>query len=166
MKKLTKIMVALGLIFSSLYYLCSSFAYKKNNNQEIIDQVMAYQMPDIIERCQKDFKYTNEDMQLLEKEFKRFLILCIIFKDSNIGMYSNDIDNLWHSFILFTKEYALFCDQCNGQFIHHVPTLEKDKTPEKRIESKKYFQEFIKNYEEIFNEEIHPLWFLDMCEEK
>lgn len=31
------------------------------------------------------------------------------------------VDNMWHEFILFTREYAAFCDAQFGQFIHHSP---------------------------------------------
>lgn len=30
----------------------------------------------------------------------------------------------WHTFILHTIDYAAFCDQVAGHFIHHVPTDE------------------------------------------
>lgn len=31
------------------------------------------------------------------------------------------VDIGWHTFILYTREYALFCDDIAGRFIHHVP---------------------------------------------
>lgn len=30
----------------------------------------------------------------------------------------------WHTFILFTKDYAEFCERVAGRFIHHVPEAE------------------------------------------
>lgn len=37
-----------------------------------------------------------------------------------------DIDNMWHTFLLFTREYQLFCEQqLNGIFFHHEPATEK-----------------------------------------
>ena len=152
-----------GTYFVHAFYAQNSIEIDRD---KVIEKVMAYQMPDIIERCKKDFDYTDEDMQILEKEFKRFLILCILRPDSDpgVGMYSKDVDNLWHTFILFTKEYAAFCMRYNNSFIHHVPTLDKDRTPEKLKNSGKKFQKFINMYETTFNEEIHPIWFLDRCE--
>lgn len=32
------------------------------------------------------------------------------------------VDIGWHTFILYTREYAAFCDLYAGRFIHHVPT--------------------------------------------
>ena len=31
------------------------------------------------------------------------------------------IDLGWHNFILHTRDYAAFCDDCFGRFIHHEP---------------------------------------------
>jgi hypothetical protein len=34
---------------------------------------------------------------------------------------SDLVDLGWHAFILYTEEYAAFCDRIAGRFIHHVP---------------------------------------------
>jgi hypothetical protein len=35
---------------------------------------------------------------------------------------SRDVDKGWHAFLLFTADYAEFCDRVAGRFIHHLPT--------------------------------------------
>ncbi|GAA1940069.1 hypothetical protein [Amycolatopsis minnesotensis] len=35
---------------------------------------------------------------------------------------SEAVDIGWHTFILYTREYAAFCERIAGQFIHHEPT--------------------------------------------
>jgi hypothetical protein len=37
------------------------------------------------------------------------------------AMYSPKVDTIWHTHILFTKEYANFCTTVFGRFIHHTP---------------------------------------------
>ncbi|HJQ44990.1 MAG TPA: hypothetical protein VJ870_01530 [Amycolatopsis sp.] len=34
---------------------------------------------------------------------------------------SETVDIGWHTFILYTHEYAEFCERISGSFIHHVP---------------------------------------------
>ncbi|BFU44969.1 hypothetical protein KRMM14A1004_32060 [Krasilnikovia sp. MM14-A1004] len=34
---------------------------------------------------------------------------------------SDLVDIGWHTFILYTREYAEFCERVAGRFIHHVP---------------------------------------------
>ena len=36
------------------------------------------------------------------------------------------VDVGWHTFILYTREYAEFCRQVAGRFLHHVPDDEAD----------------------------------------
>ena len=31
------------------------------------------------------------------------------------------VDIGWHTFVLYTRDYAEFCDRVAGRFIHHVP---------------------------------------------
>ena len=145
--------------------------YLRSNlsTEEIIDGVMNYDMHYMIVRCQKDNNYTNDDMVLLERELKRYLLLCILHKDDDLGsgMYSTDVDNLWHTFILFTPAYTKFGEQFNGHYIHHVPETDEKRgeDPEKVATMRQDFQAFITNYETAFGEEIHPIWLLDACED-
>jgi hypothetical protein len=36
------------------------------------------------------------------------------------------VDIGWHTWILHTVDYALFCEQVAGRFLHHVPTDDAD----------------------------------------
>lgn len=37
------------------------------------------------------------------------------------GMPSRAVDIAWHEFILFTREYAAYCDRALGGYLHHAP---------------------------------------------
>ncbi|MFI8297270.1 glycine-rich domain-containing protein [Streptomyces nigra] len=39
------------------------------------------------------------------------------------------VDIGWHTFILHTVDYARFCEQVVGRFVHHIPTDENDEMP-------------------------------------
>lgn len=151
----------------TVLFLSYNYAFKQPVNKEmLIKNIMAYPITNIIKRCQKDYHYSDEDMIILENELKRYFILSIGQTLSSLGrgMYSKDVDNLWHTFILFTNEYAKFCNTFFKRFIHHIPELEEPSTPEEYQAVRNDFQAFVKNYEETFNEEVHPIWILDMCE--
>jgi hypothetical protein len=32
------------------------------------------------------------------------------------------VDLGWHAFVLYTRQYAAFCDRIAGRFLHHAPT--------------------------------------------
>ncbi|WP_445371182.1 glycine-rich domain-containing protein [Methylomonas sp. HW2-6] len=46
-----------------------------------------------------------------------------------VSMPSQLVDDLWHEFILYTREYRRFCFRAFGSFMHHTPaiTLGKDR---------------------------------------
>lgn len=38
-----------------------------------------------------------------------------------VAMPSQAVDDAWHEFILFTRNYDSFCQRALGRFLHHVP---------------------------------------------
>jgi hypothetical protein len=160
-----------GFSITTLLLIFSFYTYnychktKKGNTKETIAAIMNYQMPQVINRCKKEHNYTDQDMIILEQELKKYLALSAVKtkEDLGTGMFSHDVDNLWHAFILFTPEYAEFCNNYIGHFIHHAPEINEHRSPEQQEEARKDFQAFVKNYEETFGEEVHAIWFLDMC---
>jgi hypothetical protein len=60
-----------------------------------------------------------ESVHTALEEYKNFLIACI---DSNsVPVPNEDVDAIWHSHILFTKDYFEFCHSFCGHYIHHTP---------------------------------------------
>lgn len=52
-----------------------------------------------------------------------FLQLCALSKNGGHAP-SDMVDIGWHTFILYTREYAELCQRIAGRFIHHCPTDE------------------------------------------
>jgi hypothetical protein len=106
----------------------SSVSFTKTPNKGIdIKKVMDYQMPDIIARYRKDYKVSEDVAKIHEVELKRYLILAGDTDDgSSLGMMSTEVDNLWHTFLLFTKDYQIFCNEMFDKFIHHCPKTDKE----------------------------------------
>jgi hypothetical protein len=81
--------------------------------------IMAYGHPSLVHRLQEKLGISAEMAAELFNDTKRFLYLCA---DSNVPMSPPPaIDECWHLFILFTKDYARFCEQYFGVFLHHRP---------------------------------------------
>lgn len=90
------------------------------SGQEVIDRAMSFPMEHIIDRYMRDFDVPLDVALEHEKELKRYLTLCALRPDVSYGM-KGAVDDLWHTFVLFTRDYAAFCDEVAGHFIHHVP---------------------------------------------
>ncbi len=45
-----------------------------------------------------------------------------------------EIDDMWHTFLLFTRDYQDFCQQYFGKFFHHLPTPEDERLTAQEFE--------------------------------
>jgi len=88
---------------------------------EVIGKAMAFPMDAAVDRYAAEHDLPIEIAREHERELKRFLSLCALNPEVSYGM-SGPVDDLWHTFITYTRDYAEFCDQVAGHFIHHVPT--------------------------------------------
>jgi hypothetical protein len=53
------------------------------------------------------------------EEYKEFLLACV--RSNSLPVPNENVDAIWHSHILFTKDYFEFCHQLCGHYIHHIP---------------------------------------------
>lgn len=76
--------------------------------------------------------YKDQEFSLLEAEFQRFLFLSTLFK--NVPMFSQRVDELWHTTIMFTNQYQAFSETLLGphKLIHHAPNIEQTNNPKER----------------------------------
>ncbi len=79
-----------------------------------------FDLSSVTDRYCQEFEVSREIAELHAAECKKYLFLCSLFPDEPLGM-KGPVDNYWHTFLLFTKEYDRFCRQLGGSFIHHVP---------------------------------------------
>lgn len=69
--------------------------------------------------------YATREKLLLHVATGRFEAMLDFLEASNGETQpTQEIDSAWHFFILNTREYAAYCKERFGTFIHHVPTEE------------------------------------------
>jgi hypothetical protein len=52
---------------------------------------------------------------------KGYFRLCARANGRMVAMPSHAVDEAWHLFLLWTREYAEFCQGAFGRFLHHAP---------------------------------------------
>jgi len=88
-------------------------------NRSGIDSALNYSHLGLVERLEDKLHLSPEDSEQLFVDMKKFLYLCSL---SELPLApSARIDEAWHHFILFTKDYSLFCREHFGRYLHHVP---------------------------------------------
>lgn len=70
-----------------------------------------------------------------------------------------EIDNMWHTFLLFTQDYHVFCQRyLNGYFFHHQP-IESSEIKISTRQYKKELEKYLSYIYENLGEETVLAWF-------
>ena len=64
---------------------------------------------------------TAKDCQLVSQGLRQFFLTYLKSGRQYVSMPSQVVDDLWHEFILYTKNYQQFCERAFGRFLHHTP---------------------------------------------
>ncbi len=101
-----------------------------------LDEVLAYQNPAVVRRYAREHGVSQEEAEDLFQEMLKWLYLCyrtnLDGPDGAACVMTQDIikiDWMWHTFLLFTRDYAAFCDRCFGFFLHHIPNEDEEEQP-------------------------------------
>ena len=84
-----------------------------------ISEVLSYTNARLLDRYQRDFGLSAEIARLRFEGLKQFLYVCAVTPGYKVT--SDSIDSMWHTFLLFTKDYSAFCETYFGRFINHDP---------------------------------------------
>jgi hypothetical protein len=117
--------------------------------KSVVDRAMSYDMSDVMERYAEETRLPPEVLDEHEREIKRFLALSAA-QPGKYGM-RGPLDELWHTFIIFTSSYARFCESLGGGFIHHLPANPKERKRSKGGKKSSYVV-FLEDYERAFRE--------------
>lgn len=63
---------------------------------------------------------TAAEAAALFQEVKKYLVLSQL-SEAPVPMISARVDEVWHQFVLFTRQYHEFCQEFAGHYLHHEP---------------------------------------------
>ncbi|AMN41226.1 glycine-rich domain-containing protein [Rhodoplanes sp. Z2-YC6860] len=122
-----------------------------------------FEAPYLIEKLVKDRLCANaEEADALFREVKRFLYLNRADRSRIWDMYSHRVDEVWHQFVLFTRQYMEFCERHYGIYLPHAPSNapkpERGTFPDVPTAT---FAEFAARYETMYGEPLPDCWHDD-----
>jgi hypothetical protein len=122
----------------------------------MLDRLDSYKAPFLEERLIGNGTFKDRD-SFLESftEFKKYASLSFLSDGGPSGMMSKDIDEVWHQFILFTREYGNFCQESFGRFLHHSPNTTQTTNARKRETT----MNFVRSYNQVFGD-VPEIWGL------
>ncbi len=71
-----------------------------------------------------------------------------------------EIDEMWHEFILFTKDYTQFCRDYFGEYLHHLPNI-FDNMPVSIEDEMDEITKLLPYIYDNLGEETMHIWFAD-----
>lgn len=82
----------------------------------------------LFEKLKEKHKHLElKDCQLVARALREFFLAHLKSGRRYVGMPSRVVDDLWHEFILDTREYRRFCDDAFGRYFHHTPATSMGK---------------------------------------
>jgi hypothetical protein len=85
--------------------------------------------PGLFEKLKREHASLQpRDYALVTQALRQFFLAYLKSGKKNVAMPSRVADDLWHEFILYTKQYQDFCDRAFGAFLHHTPAAVMGKT--------------------------------------
>lgn len=90
-----------------------------------LEYIRSFELPrGLFERLRKRRPtLTLKDCQLVAHALRHFFLAYAHSGRKFVSMPSQVVDDLWHEFILYTKNYDLFCRRAFGGFLHHTPAV-------------------------------------------
>ena len=104
-------------------------------------EVFNYTNQHVLNRYKKDYPHNRLSAEDALAELTKYFWLCYQHRQAKknnpddlslnfvCAMHEDmmEIDDMWHTFLLFTHDYHEFCQHYFGEYLHHVPTTEKNK---------------------------------------
>lgn len=97
---------------------------------ELLKSLLLYRNDEVISSFCDSIAVEREEAQIIFVEMLKFLWLCHVERDRALRTIDNPIiilDEMWHAFILFTKEYHIFSKRYFGKYMHHAPTTSTER---------------------------------------
>lgn len=92
----------------------------KNSRRKFL---ATYQVPDaVVDRFRQKHTTLNGAQEVLVREgLQQYFQICQRAQGKFVSMPSQVVDDMWHDFILFTRNYQDFCSKAFGRYLHHTP---------------------------------------------
>lgn len=122
-----------------------------NQSSQVLDQLKSFANESLKEYLIHKGVFKNEEE--FDELYTEFLKFAYVTKVSNepVAMMSAEVDEIWHQFILYTRDYLKFCNDYLGEFLHHIPSIQTSDIP---VESEEAFKS---TYESHFGP-LHSTW--------
>lgn len=100
-----------------------------------LPEVLKYKNIEVIRRFREQFPVSEREANDIFRQLKKWLWLCASSPNPGRLAITDQllmIDEMWHTFLMYTREYHAFCTRSFGKFLHHAPTTTAEKARQRR----------------------------------
>ncbi|MDO9481353.1 MAG: hypothetical protein Q8S96_16715 [Hydrogenophaga sp.] len=103
----------------------SAILWKKWIQAVRAEFIRNYRLPKgIFDSLQRKYPHWEpKDCHLVSRALRLFFLAHLKSGRKYVSMPSQAVDEVWHDFILNTRDYAKFCRGAFGRFMHHTPAV-------------------------------------------
>jgi hypothetical protein len=103
----------------------SAILWKKWIQAVRAEFIRNYRLPKgIFDSLQRKYPHLEpKDCHLVSRALRLFFLAHLKSGRKYVSMPSQAVDEVWHDFILNTRDYAKFCRGAFGRFMHHTPAV-------------------------------------------
>lgn len=118
---------------------------------------LEYEAPFLLEKLVEDRVAADAaEARALFREVKRFLVLIRTNEHLQWEMCSRRVDEAWHQFMLFSREYIQFCMRYFGAYVQHQPGRAST-----TVRAAAWLPVFKPRYEAYYGEALPDVWYDD-----
>lgn len=92
-----------------------------------LEDIISYSNGDVVDKFLETYHLPPDEAEDVFKEMLKWLWLGSAAKEDGFDklVVHEDLfilDEMWHTFILFTRDYTDFCERYFGYYLHHTPS--------------------------------------------
>lgn len=105
-----------------------------------LNEILAYEHPAVVNRFKKEYPQLANEAEMIFQDLLRFFWASEKHHQEQVDRPEDEdlkftfimdeamkpIDQIWHIFLLYTKDYMDFCERYFKQYIHHLPDIVPD----------------------------------------
>src|SRR3954468_22859842 len=112
-------------ILLGIALLAGAWLYGKWRTLRRAEFIRTFRWPrGLLERLEKHHPgFERKDSALVSRGLRQFFLAYLMSGKRHVSMPSQVADDLWHEFILYTRDYDAFCRRAFGGFLHHTPAV-------------------------------------------
>lgn len=115
----------MGWIIAATLAIASAYGWTRWQQLARAEFIRSYSFPrGLFDRLQaKRPQLDAKQTQLVARALRQFFLAHLRSGRKFVSMPSQVADDLWHEFILYTRNYDDFCRRAFGRFMHHTPAI-------------------------------------------